>query len=92
MPSSVREPIQVYLTRRERAALERLARQMGVSRSEVLRRGLSALATGAVEIGHDPMDAMVGAFDQTAAPSDLAEGHDRHLLGALDAECREPSS
>ena len=91
MPSSVREPIQVYLTRRERAALERLARRMGVSRSEVLRRGLAAIGHGNVDPGSDPMDGMVGAFDD-AGPQDLAEGHDRYLLQALDAECPRPSS
>jgi hypothetical protein len=43
MPRSVREPIQVYLTSDERGALDRCATEMGVSRSEVLRRGLEAL-------------------------------------------------
>ena len=39
----VREPIQVYLTRQERAELDRVAQEMGVSRSEALRRGVRAL-------------------------------------------------
>jgi hypothetical protein len=43
MPKRVREPIQVYLTDKERAQLDRLAGAMGVSRSEVLRRGVAAL-------------------------------------------------
>ncbi|MDT8369550.1 MAG: CopG family transcriptional regulator [Longimicrobiales bacterium] len=43
MPRIVREPIQVYLTPEERAALDRAASEMGVSRSEVLRRGISAV-------------------------------------------------
>ena len=41
--TSVREPIQVYLSTAERAGLERLAASLGISRSEVLRRGLEAL-------------------------------------------------
>lgn len=40
MARSVREPIQVYLTSYERDLLDRCAAELGVSRSEVLRRGL----------------------------------------------------
>jgi hypothetical protein len=43
MPKHVREPIQVYLTSQERAALDRAAKELGVSRSEVLRRGVEAM-------------------------------------------------
>jgi hypothetical protein len=43
MPKAVREPIQVYLTNDERADLDRVARELGVSRSEVLRRGVEAI-------------------------------------------------
>lgn len=44
MPDAAREPIQVYLTPEERARLDRVAREMGVSRSEALRRGIRAIA------------------------------------------------
>lgn len=48
MSKSVREPIQVYLTAAERDVLDRCAAGLGVSRSEVLRRGLRAVGgTGA---------------------------------------------
>lgn len=43
MARVVREPIQVYLTPEERAELDRLASALDVSRSEVLRRGISAV-------------------------------------------------
>lgn len=43
MDKVVREPIQVYLTPEERAELDRAASALGVSRSEVLRRGISAV-------------------------------------------------
>jgi hypothetical protein len=43
MPKQVREPIQVYLTSQERAELDRAAAELGVSRSEVLRRGIEAM-------------------------------------------------
>lgn len=47
MPRIVREPIQVYLTPEERRELEEAARALGVSRSEVLRRGIRALSARA---------------------------------------------
>jgi hypothetical protein len=43
MSKKVREPIQVYLTPDERRVLDLAARELGVSRSEVLRRGLQTL-------------------------------------------------
>jgi hypothetical protein len=43
MTKVVREPIQVYLTPEERAELDRTARDLGVSRSEALRRGIGAM-------------------------------------------------
>jgi hypothetical protein len=44
MTARVREPIQVYLSTTERERLDRLAAELGVSRSEVLRRGLERIA------------------------------------------------
>ena len=49
MPKLVREPIQVYLTSQERADLDRVAQEMGVSRSEALRRGVQALEVSGYE-------------------------------------------
>lgn len=43
MSDRVREPIQTYLTAAERAELDRVAVELGVSRSEALRRGIEAL-------------------------------------------------
>lgn len=43
MPKQVREPIQVYLSKRERAELDRIAKELGISRSEILRRGVEAV-------------------------------------------------
>jgi hypothetical protein len=44
MPAKVREPIQVYLSAAERENLDRVAAELGVSRSEVLRKGLEKIA------------------------------------------------
>ena len=46
MSRTVREPIQTYLTAAERDDLDRAARELGVSRSEALRRGVRALLRG----------------------------------------------
>ncbi|GMR12563.1 MAG: hypothetical protein BMS9Abin29_0753 [Gemmatimonadota bacterium] len=43
MTKRVREPIQVYLTAKERTELDEAARELGVSRSETLRRGIEAV-------------------------------------------------
>ncbi|HEY8312449.1 MAG TPA: hypothetical protein VIG47_17905 [Gemmatimonadaceae bacterium] len=50
MSKIVREPIQVYLTPKERAELDATALDLGLSRSEVLRRGIM-LAGGAAYAG-----------------------------------------
>lgn len=42
-PDRVREPVQVYLDPSDQDRLERLTRGLGLSKSEVLRRGLEAL-------------------------------------------------
>ena len=85
-PKRVREPIQVYLTGAERATLDRLAREMGVSRAEVLRRGLLAVARSDSHSLYDAFDRLIGIVDDRATPTDLAERHDEHL--ALDREAR----
>ena len=56
MSDSVREPIQVYLSSAEREALERASRSLGVSRSEVLRRGLMCVeSSGGGATGPGPV-------------------------------------
>ena len=94
-PRRVREPIQVYLTRAERAALDRLARELGVSRAEVLRRGLGAIAGGQGQSFYAAFDALIGAFSNPDAPVDLAEQHDEYLAQDLEeriARFLRPSS
>ena len=78
-PKRVREPIQVYLTEAERAGLDRLARELGVSRAEVLRRGVAALQAHRARSFHSAFDPLVGAYENPDVPSDLAEHHDDYL-------------
>jgi hypothetical protein len=80
----VREPIQVYLDRVERASLDRLARELEVSRAEVLRRGLEALGRERRVTVYDALAPLVGSVDAPRAPDDLAERHDEHLAGDHD--------
>lgn len=66
-----REPIQVYLTEEERTRLERLAAALGVSRSEILRRGILVLTAATPAAG--PLADLVA--DGLASPA-LIEGGD----------------
>lgn len=81
--SSVREPIQVYLTAEERARLDRLASEHGLSRAEVLRRGIRSFAVehakGASAV-LDFLEEMKGGD----WPRDVATHHDEHLADSHD--------
>lgn len=69
MPKEVREPIQVYLTSQERSELDRKAEELGVSRSEVLRRGVRAM-------GSRPLSGLLRdvAAEGYVAPARIAPG------------------
>lgn len=86
----VREPIQVYLTKTERAKLDRLARDLGISRAEALRRGLDALADRQGESFYDVFDRLIGSIDRPDIPPDLAARHDEYI--ARDIEQRKGPS
>lgn len=47
-PAMIREPMQVYITNDERQLLDQVAGAEGISRAEVLRRGLRSYAAGAL--------------------------------------------
>ncbi|MGH7654236.1 MAG: CopG family transcriptional regulator [Gemmatimonadaceae bacterium] len=85
-PSGVREPVQVYLDHSDRDLLERAAEKSGLSKAEVLRRGLRRV--GADLLGDDdPMFAfmreMADARWPTGTPSDIAREHDKHLASTF---------
>ena len=87
----VREPIQVYLTPDERSKLDRVAVLLGVSRAEVLRRGISAVARDAYADTADPLDELVGRFDSSTVPPDLSTRHDDYLADAIESEWADPA-
>ncbi len=81
----VREPVQVYLDPADRDLLEQVVRATGLSRAEILRRGLRRVADDALT-EHAPgwsLDRLVGALGAGAdLPTDLAECHDEYLYGS----------
>jgi hypothetical protein len=89
-PKTVREPLQVYLSHEERDQLDRVAALLNVSRAEVLRRGIDAVAREAYADVRDPLDDLVGRFDSPSAPRDLADRHDEYLSEDLEREATSP--
>lgn len=78
----VGEPVQVYLDAVERQRLERLARQLGATKSDVLRRGLEALDRQASDPAAHPALQIIGLTDREAVGGpgyDVAREHDRYL-------------
>ena len=77
---AVREPVPVYMDAPDRALLEQAAEASGLSRAEVLRRGLHRFAA---ELLADASPAL--AFLESAASvapdvsDDVAERHDAYL-------------
>ena len=79
-----REPVQVYLESADRDLLEQVSRETGLSRAEVLRRGLRQLAASSLGGGSpgSSLDRLVGALgDDPSVPVDLAARHDEYLYG-----------
>lgn len=84
-PAALREPVQVYLAGDDRDLLNRVALAAGVSRAEVLRRGLRRI--GAEVLAHD--NAMSRFLSEVrelptppGTPDDLGARHDDYLAGA----------
>lgn len=74
----VREPVQVYLAPDERKLLDSLARTTGLSRAEILRRGIRTFAAAA-RGGRSPMLVFLDEMAREDWPEGIAEGHDELL-------------
>ena len=84
---SVREPIQVYLARPDRELLDRLAEQTGLSRAEILRRGLRRVGAELLAGEHPAvrfLDEITRDTWPADMPNDVAERHDDYLTGRAD--------
>ena len=82
---TVREPIQVYLTPDERSMLDEAALTAGLSRAEVLRRGLRSFVARE-QAAASPMLGFVRSIAGALLPEDLAERHDEYLVGELEKD------
>ena len=85
----VREPVQAYLDEVDRALLEQVADRTGLSRAEILRRGLRAFAQQTLT-ERPPgwsFESLIGVLgDDPSIPTDLSERHDEYLAQALEDE------
>jgi hypothetical protein len=76
----VREPVQVYLAPDDRKLLDALAHATGLSRAEILRRGIRSFAAAAQSGGAgSPMLAFLDQMAREDWPEGLAERHDEFL-------------
>lgn len=90
----VREQAVVYLTDRDRKLLEELAKETGLSRTELFRRGLWAIASqvrGSQRVS--AMEYLIANAAGFNAPADYSERSDDYLYGGkpLGARVAEAS-
>ncbi|HEY2165357.1 MAG TPA: hypothetical protein VGH04_15275 [Gemmatimonadaceae bacterium] len=81
-PKRVREQAVVYLGQRDRALLENLAKETGLSRTELFRRGLWALA--AQTFGgkqSSALEYLIANASDADLPPDYSERADDYLYG-----------
>jgi hypothetical protein len=81
----VREPIQVYLDPDDRETLDRLAKDLGVSRAEVLRQGLRSVALEQAKAG-SPMLRLLEELQGSDWPAEVAGRHDEFIADAAGGD------
>jgi len=89
MNRQVREarPLQVYLDAEEQARLQRLADQLGTTKSETVRRGLEALEQAVTDPEAHPALRIIGLVreERPAGAGDTAREHDTVLADLEEA-------
>jgi len=77
----VSEPIQVYLSPEDRAMLDSVAKAEGISRAEVLRRGIRRANAALLGEEHPVLKHIreMNALPWGDGPSDMAARHDDYL-------------
>ena len=81
----VSEPVQVYLTAPQLETLRKLADKLGLTMSDVLRRGLEALERATSDPAEHPALLVAGLASKQTAPAtsyNVAKEHDRFLADA----------
>jgi hypothetical protein len=86
-PSAVREPVQVYLAADDRDLLARLVEETGLSKAEILRRGVRSFAREHRVVS--PMLRFATESDAAAWPEDVAKNHDAMLAESYRARPRK---
>jgi hypothetical protein len=84
---SVKEPVQVYLAPDDRDLLNRLAEETGLSKAEILRRGVRSFARE--QSGASPMLRFLTESDAEGWPDAVAVDHDKALAEAYRASTRK---
>ncbi len=83
--STVREPVQVYLDPQDKGLLDEMAQSTGLSRAELLRRGLRQLADSVLHAQKpgSSLEHLIGSLGEAEdLPTDLAARHDEYLYGS----------
>ena len=83
-PPSVREPVQVYLAPDDSALLSRLAAETGLSKAEILRRGVKSFAREHGG-GVTPMLRFLAESTLDGGPDGVAADHDAMLAETYQA-------
>lgn len=81
-------PVQVYLDPQDRSRLDRLARQLGATKSAILRRGLQAVEREVFSPACHPALQLIGLAESerpAASLVDAAVAHDQLLANAEEA-------
>ncbi|GMV11530.1 MAG: hypothetical protein AMXMBFR55_32640 [Gemmatimonadota bacterium] len=86
-PKRVREPVQVYLEADDSALLSRLAEETGLSKAEILRRGLRGFATQ--HGSGSPMLRFVADSDASGWRTGVAAAHDEVLAESYRAKRKQ---
>jgi hypothetical protein len=86
--TQIREPIQIYMAPDERRFLDTLAHETGLSRAEVLRRGMRSFAAEHAGDG-GPMETFMRSMRERRWPGGVAAAHDEHLAEAYADDHKE---
>lgn len=82
-PKLVREPVQAYLAGDDLELLKRMAAETGLSKAEILRRGIRSFA--AEQGGESPMLRFLAQQDTRGWPDGVAAAHDEVLAESYKA-------
>jgi hypothetical protein len=82
-PNAVREPVQVYLAADDRDLLNRLVEETGLTKAEILRRGVRSYARERGDVS--PMLRFIGELGSEGWPAAAAVDHDAILAEAYRA-------